>query len=133
MKKNKSLLLLLISFFVINAQQVDIAIVYKSKPFWFRFPPKLKTIKGRKIISAKMNYEHPELGSCSYEVVKDLKRNKFFAWCNSKKISRRKTEIFEIDLPFKKLPDSHWHVEIGLNEYMQQIIDKINNKHLEIK
>ncbi|MFC1842950.1 hypothetical protein ACFLYU_04795 [Candidatus Dependentiae bacterium] len=109
-----------------------IKVVYKSKPFYFRFPPKLKDIKGKKIIIAKIDYDHPYLGKCTYEVVKDLERSKFFGWCNTKKIKRRKTQIFELDKKCKKLTLSENKVEIGLNENMKEIITEINNKHRKL-
>jgi len=110
----------------------EIKIVYRSKPFYFRFPPKLKDIKSKKVIMAKIDYDHPNLGKCTYEVVKDLQRSTFFGWCNTKKIRRRKTQIFEIDETCKKLSLSENKVELGLNENMKAIITTINKKHEEI-
>jgi len=109
-----------------------IKIEYKNKPFYFRFPPKLRNIKSKKIIIAKIDYDHPSLGKCTYEVVKDLDQSKFFGWCNTKKIKRRKTQIFEIGEKDPKLPLSDNKVEIGLNENIKTIIAKINDKHKKI-
>ncbi|MFC1841488.1 hypothetical protein ACFLYA_00265 [Candidatus Dependentiae bacterium] len=127
----------LFSFFSFSStkkteEKKEIKVVYKSKPFYFRFPPKLRDIKGKKIIIAKIDYDHPSLGKCTYEVVKDLERSKFFGWCNTKKIKRRKTQIFEIDEKCKKLALSENRVEVGLNENIKVIIAKINDKHKEI-
>ena len=76
-----------------NSEQINkkIKIVYKSKPFYFRFSPELRDIKSKKIIIAKIDYDHPNLGRCTYEIVKDLKESKFFGWCNTKKIKRIET------------------------------------------
>jgi len=117
-----------------NSEQINkkIKIVYKSKPFYFRFSPELRDIKSKKIIIAKIDYDHPNLGRCTYEIVKDLKESKFFGWCNTKKIKRIETQIFEINEKFKKLPLSENKVEAGLNEYSREIIAKINDKHKEI-
>ena len=112
----------------------EIFVEYKKKPFYFRFPPKLKDIKSKKVIMAKIDYEHPTLGACTYEVVKDLDRSKFFGWCNTKKIERRKTQIFELDGEnFKKLPVISLHkVDLGLNENLKEIINKINAIHKQV-
>lgn len=112
----------------------EIFVEHKKRPFYFRFPPKLKDIKSKKVIIAKIDYEHPTLGSCTYEVVKDLDRLKFFGWCNTKKIERRKTQIFELDgTNFKKLNVISLHkVELGLNENLKAIISEINDVHKKI-
>ncbi|KKP28128.1 MAG: hypothetical protein UR12_C0025G0002 [candidate division TM6 bacterium GW2011_GWF2_30_66] len=115
----------------VNGEKIikkEIIAQYRKRPFYFRFPPKLKDIKSKKVIIAKIDYDHPVLGMCSYEVVKDLDRSKFFGWCNTKKIERRKTQIFELDgVNFKKLPVVSSHkVELGLNENLRAIVNKIN-------
>ena len=137
MQKTAIIFILTIFFFTYSfsgAKKIEkeIKVAYKSKPFYFRFPPKLKDIKSKKVIMAKIDYDQPNLGKCTYEIVKDLQRSKFFGWCNTKKIKRRKTEIFEIDETGKKLALSENKVELGLNENMKAIITKINNKHKEV-
>lgn len=115
-----------------NIANKKIYIEYKKKPFYFRFPPKLKDIKGKRVIMAKVEYEHPGLGPCSYEFVKDLERSKFFGWCNSKKIARKQTIIFELPEKFTNLPVSKNRVELGLNIYARDVISKINDLHKRV-
>ena len=107
----------------------NITVKYKSRPFYFRFPPKLKNIKSKKVIMAKIEYDHPTLGKCTYEMVKDPKESKFYGWCNSKKIARRKTVIFDIEEDFKSLELSETGVELGLNAHAKEIIEKMNEEH----
>lgn len=104
-----------------------ISIRYRRRPFYFRFPPQLKKIKGR-VVMSKMEYDHPELGKCTYEMVKDLNRCKFFGWCQSKKI-KGYPKIFEIKQDFKALPLSTNKVEMGFNQYAKKMIEKINKEH----
>lgn len=110
----------------------NLSVEYIKKPFYFRFPPKLKEIKGKKVIMAKFSYNHPKLGQCSYQIVKDLERSKFFGWCSTKKIERRKTKIFDLQNSFKALNLSENQVELGLNEKAGKVIKEIEFLHNNI-
>jgi len=113
--------------------QKKIIVKYTKKPFYYRFVPKLKTIKSKKIIVAQVEYDHPKLGSCTYNMVKDLKDKRFFGWCSTKKIPRKKTTIFQVHSNSKKLPLSPNKVELGLNEHMNEMMTKINKQHREVE
>ena len=57
----------------------------KKPPFYFRFPPQLKNIKGP-VVMSKFEEENDTFGKCTYEIVKHEKENDFFCWCSAKKV-----------------------------------------------
>ena len=120
-----------LGMFATDNAALEVKIVHRSRPFYYRFIPKLKEIPGR-IIIGKIRYDHPDFGKCTYEIVKDLDRSKFFGWCSTKKIPRRQTVIFDIDEDFKGLELSKNRVELGLNDHARLMIEKINNKHNQV-
>jgi len=124
---NKMLFFLLYLFVFPAFASVSIDVKYRSRPFYFRFPPKLKNIKG-KVVMAKAVYEHPDLGKCTYEMVKDLNNEIFYGWCKCKKI-KGYPKIFEFDKTFKKLSVGEDKVELGFNEFASQMIEKMNQEH----
>jgi len=111
-----------------GSMQASITVVQKKKPFYFRFVPKLKTIKSKKIIVATIDYDHPTLGACTYNMVKDLKKQTFYGWCKTDKIPRKKTTIFELSTDNNPLPDSEQQIELGFNQHKKEMIEAINGK-----
>lgn len=57
-----------------------------------------------------------------------IKTSKLCGWCMSKKISRRKTVIFELSRDKKPLSKTEMNVEHGFNEYKHEMITAIEKK-----
>ena len=77
---------------------------------------------------AKTIYDHPDLGKCTYEIVKDLNNGTFYGWCSCRKIKGH-PKIYELSQDFKKLPLGENKVELGFNEFAVQMIKKIDQEH----